>query len=315
MIQLLSILFSNMLSFNDMKHYLAFLTITMALAQPPPAKKVYISVDLEGISGVASETMVSAAGPEYDRGRKLMADDTNAAIRGALAGGAREIVVNDSHGSHANLRMEDLAPRARLITNSFKRYGMMEGLDATFDAVLFIGYHAKAGSTRGFFAHTGDSNVKDLEIDGRSVGESGMNAMLAAWYGVPVVLITGDDVAVEQYKEQAPNVRSVVVKRAINTRAGELFPLEEVHHEIEQAAREAVAGAHKMQPQHPPSIRVKIRFRDILTPELAEMLPTMERPEPDTIAYTSDSAPRAYNLIRFLYRWINPPPPRPGYDY
>ena len=304
-----------MLSFNDMKQCIGFLIVAAAMAQQPAAKKVYISVDLEGISGVASETMVSAAGSEYDRGRKLMADDTNAAIRGALAGGAREIVVNDSHGSHANLRIEDLAPGARLITNAFKRYGMMEGLDATFDAVLFIGYHAKAGSNRGFFAHTGDSNVKDLEIDGRSVGESGMNAVLAAWFGVPVVLITGDDVAVEQYKEQAPNVRSVVVKRAINTRAGELYPLDQVHREIEQAAREAVAAAHKMPPERPASIRVKIRFRDILTPELAEMLPTMERPEPDTIAYTSDSVPRAYSLIRLLYRWINPPSPRPGYDY
>src|SRR5260370_42635829 len=97
--------------------------------------------------------------------------------------------------------MEDLEPGARLITDAFKRDGMMQGLDETFDAALFIGYHAKAGSTRGFFAHTGDANVKDLEIDGRSVGEGGMNALLAAWYGVPVVLITGDDVAVEQLKE------------------------------------------------------------------------------------------------------------------
>src|ERR1035438_1123331 len=121
--QSLSRYIDNVLSFNDMKYYIGFLTITMALAQQPAAKKVYISVDLEGISGVASETMVSAAGSEYDRGRKLMADDTNAAIRGALAGGAREIVVNDSHGSHANLRIEDLAPGARLITNAFKRYG------------------------------------------------------------------------------------------------------------------------------------------------------------------------------------------------
>ena len=138
-----------------------------------------------------------------------------------------------------------------------------------------------------------------------------MNAMLAAWYGVPVVLITGDDVAVEQYKEQAPSVRSVVVKRAINTRAGELFPLDEVHAKIAEAARVAVAGAQKRPPQHPASIRVKIRFRDILTPELAEMLPTMERPEPDTIAYTSDSR-HGLTIDRFLYRWINPPPPRRG---
>lgn len=298
-----------------MKHWLGLVVVTAALAQPPAAKKVYISVDMEGISGVASETLVSAAGAEYERGRKLMAEDTNAAIRGALNGGAREIVVNDSHGSHANLRLEDLAPGIRLITDAFKRYGMMEGLDATFDAVLFIGYHAKAGSTRGFFAHTGDANVKDLEIDGQSVGESGMNALLAAWYGVPVVLITGDDVAVEQFKESAPSVRSVIVKRAINTRAGELRPLEEVHREIEVAARDAVASARKFPPQRPASVRVKLRFRDILIPEVAEILPTMERPLPDTIAYTSDSMPRAYSLIRLLYRWINPPPPRPGYDY
>ena len=122
-----------MLSFNDMKHSIGLLVIAAALAQPPAGKKVYISVDLEGISGVASDTMVSAAGSEYDRGRKMMAGDTNAAIRGALAAGAREIVVNDSHGSHSNLRIEDLAPGARLITNAFKRYGMMEGLDASFD--------------------------------------------------------------------------------------------------------------------------------------------------------------------------------------
>ena len=298
-----------------MKHLIGLLALASALAQPPTARKIYISVDMEGITGIASEALVSAAGAEYDRGRKLMAADTNAAIRGALSAGARQIVVNDSHGSHANLRLEDLTTGVTLITDAFKRYGMMQGLDETFDAVLFIGYHAKAGSTRGFFAHTGDANVKDLEIDGRSVGESGMNALLAAWYGVPVVLITGDDVAVEQYKESAPEVRSVVVKRAINTRAGELRSLDEVHAEIEQAARDAVANAHKSPPRRPASVRVKIRFRDTLTPELAELLPGMERPAPDTIAFTSDSAPRAYSIIRLLYRWINPPPPRPGYDY
>ena len=203
-----------------MKCLIGFILLTAAVAQTAPPRKVYISVDMEGISGVANEALVSAAGSEYDRGRKLMAADTNAAIRGAFAAGAHEIVVNDSHGSHTNLRLEDLAPGVRLITDTFKRYGMMQGLDETFDAALFIGYHAKAGSTRGFFAHTGDANLKDLEIDGRSVGEGSMNELLAAWYGVPVVLITGDDVAVEQFKEFAPNVRGVVVKRAINTRSG-----------------------------------------------------------------------------------------------
>jgi D-amino peptidase len=298
-----------------MKCLIGFILFAAAVGQTTAPRKVYISVDMEGISGVANDALVSAAGSEYERGRKLMAADTNAAIKGAFAAGAREIVVNDSHGSHTNLRLEDLAPGVRLITDTFKRYGMMQGLDDTFDAALFIGYHAKAGSTRGFFAHTGDANVKDLEIDGRSVGEGSMNALLAAWYGVPVVLITGDDVAVEQFKEFAPNVRGVVVKRAINTRSGELRPLDEVHREIETAAREALASARKTTPQRASSVRVKLRFRDTLTPELAEILPTMERPAPDTIAFNSDSMPHAYSLIRLLYRWINPPPPRSGYDY
>src|SRR5260370_9560188 len=106
--------------------------------------------------------------------------------------------------------MEDVGGGVRLIADAFKRYGMMQGLDETFDAALFIGYHAKAGSTRGFFAHTGDTNVKDLEIDGRSLVEGSMNELLAAWYGVPVVLITGDDVAGGPFEEFAPNVRGVV---------------------------------------------------------------------------------------------------------
>jgi len=135
--------------------------------------------------------------------------------------------------------------------------------------------------------HTGDANVKDLEIDGRSVGEGSMNALLADWYGVPVVLITGDDVAVEQFKEFAPNIHGVVVKRAINTRSGELRPLDEVHREIETAAREAIAAAHKTTPQRAASVRVKLRFRDTLTPELAGILPTMERPAPDSIAFSA----------------------------
>ena len=117
-----------------------------------------------------------------------MAEDANAAIRGAFDGGATDVLVNDSHGSQRNLLPEDLDPRARLITHSFKRYGMMEGLDETFDAVIFVGYHAKADAPRGLFAHTGSGVVRDLQINGRSVGEGGMNAALAAWYGVPVVV-------------------------------------------------------------------------------------------------------------------------------
>ena len=134
----------------------------LAVPAAQTGKKVYISVDMEGISGISGDDQLSPSGREYDRSRKLMADDTNAAIRGAIAAGATEVVVNDAHGSHRNIRPEDLHPAARLISHGFKRYGMMEGLDDTFDAVIFIGYHAKAENPAGLFPHTGTGVVRNL---------------------------------------------------------------------------------------------------------------------------------------------------------
>jgi D-amino peptidase len=268
-------------------------------------KKVYISVDMEGISGISGSDQLSPGGSEYARSRKLMAEDANAAIRGALAAGATDIVVNDSHGGQRNLLPEDLDPSARLISHSFKRYGMMEGLDGSFHAVLLIGYHAKAGTPGGLFAHTGSGVLRDLQINGRSVGEGGMNTLLAAWYGVPVVLITGDDVAVAEVREVATEARGVIVKRAINVRAVELAPLERVRKEIEAAARDAVASAKKTKPQQGGPFRVQMQFRDTLIPEIAEAFPNIRRVGPETVSYSTDTMPAAYRLIRVLYRFIS----------
>ena len=269
-------------------------------------KKVYISVDLEGISGVNGDDQTSAGQPEYGRARKLMAEDANAAIRGAFDGGAADVLVNDSHGGQRNLLPEDLDPRARLISHSFKRHGMMEGLDESFDAVIFVGYHAKADAPRGLFAHTGSGVVRDLQINGRSVGEGGMNAALAAWYGVPVVVVSGDDVAVAEIKESVPNVRGVVVKRAINIRAVELKPLVAARREIEQAAKEGVAGAKKGTPQRQGPYKIVMRYRNFTFAEVATAFREIESVAPDTVAFTRDTMPDAYRLIRVLYRFINP---------
>jgi len=270
------------------------------------SKKVYISVDMEGLSGVSGDDQISGEGPGYERGRRLMADDTNAAIRGALAGGATDVLVNDSHGGQRNLRLEDLHPSARLISHSFKRVGMMEGLDETFDAVIFIGYHTKADSFEGLFAHTGSGVVRDVRVNDLSIGEGGLNTLLASWYGVPVVLVTGDDKAVAQVREVATRAQGVVVKRAINERAVELRPLEVVHREIEDAAREAVAAATRVEPIRESVYRVRLQFRNTLYPEVASAFPSIERPAPDTVAFETDSMPHAYRLIRVLYRFINP---------
>ena len=124
---------------------------------------------------------------------------------------------------------------------------MMEGLDESFDAVIFIGYHAKAGNPGGLFAHTGSGVVRDVRVNGESLGEGGLNTMVAAWYGVPVALVTGDDVAVKQVAEVATSAKTVAVKRAINPRAVELRPFAAVHGEIEEAAYLGVRDAKKFQ--------------------------------------------------------------------
>jgi len=280
--------------------------LVLAASAGAQTKRVYISVDMEGISGVVGDDQTSAGQPEYNRSRKLMAEDANAAIRGAFAGGATEVVVNDSHGSQRNLLPEDLDPRARLISHSFKRHGMVEGLDETFDAVIFVGYHAKADSPRGLFAHTGSGVVKDVLVNGRSAGESGLNTLMAHWYGVPVVMISGDDVAVAQQKEWTPNVRGVVVKRAINMRAVESRPLGDARKEIEAAARESVAASKKPAPERAATYTVRMQLRNFTIPEVATAFSEIKLIAPDTVEFSRSTMPEAYRVVRVLYRFINP---------
>jgi D-amino peptidase len=287
-----------------------FVSVVVASDAAAQGKKVYISVDMEGISGVVGDDQTSAGQPEYGRSRKLMAEDANAAIRGAFDGGATEVVVNDSHGSQRNLLPEDLDPRARLISHSFKRHGMVEGLDETFDAVIFVGYHAKADSPRGLFAHTGSGVVKDVQVNGRSAGEGGLNTLMAHWYGVPVVMITGDDVAIEQQKEWTPSVRGVVVKRAINMRAVEARPLAEARREIQAAATEAVAASKKparpSEAERGQGYRVRMQLRNFTIPEVATAFSEIKLVAPDTVEFSRTTMPEAYRIIRVLYRFISP---------
>jgi D-amino peptidase len=270
------------------------------------ARKIFICVDMEGISGVSSAEQTGGTGADYNRARKMMADDTNAAIRGAVEGGATEIVVIDSHGSGHNLQRDDIEAPARLISeNSVRRYGMMDGLDATFDAVLFIGHHAKAGSPVGVFAHTQNGNIRDVQINGRSVGEGGMNTLYAAWHGVPVVMVTGDQIAVAQIQEVATGALGVTVKRAINGRAVELRPTAEAREEIRRTAAQAVRTARKPVQRPAGPFRIQIWYRDTSIPGVGEAIPGIERPAPDSLAFSAESLPPAYALYRVLYRHID----------
>ena len=195
------------------------------LSQSGNNLKVFISVDMEGITGVVNWEEVSRDGKDYDYFRKIMTQEANAAIEGALEAGATEIVVRDSHGSARNILPEMLNRNAKLLrdwSGGFK--SMMEGIDETFHAVIFIGYHAKAGTPNAILRHTMSGNITDVSINGVSLPEAGINALIAGYYNVPVVFLSGDLAITEQVTELFGKVETVAVKEGIGKAALNLHP-------------------------------------------------------------------------------------------
>ena len=168
--------------------------------------KVFLSTDMEGTAGVVDWEQCVGDGPEAAAGRKLLLAEVNAAIEGALAGGATEIVVNDSHSTCATSRRTSWPAQASYISGSHKPLYMMQGLDASFDAVLFISYHGSVGACAGLSHTYNPRAVVEARLDGVVTGEAGINALVAAHYGVPVVLVTGDRVACEETEALMPGV-------------------------------------------------------------------------------------------------------------
>lgn len=189
---------------------------TTGAAQEAPGLRVFISVDMEGLAGVVTASDVRASGPDYAHFRAIMAAETNAAIEGAFRAGATDVLVRDSHGGKQNLLPGDVDPRARLLRGaSTGPKNMMEGVDSTFDAVVFIGYHAKAGTPGAILEHTSTGNVLDFAINGVSLPEGGYNALVAGLYGVPVVFVSGDRAAVDQIRSLLGPIEGVAVKEEV----------------------------------------------------------------------------------------------------
>ena len=265
--------------------------------------RVFISVDMEGISGIAHSEMTSAAGAEYGRGRDLLMRDLNAAVRGALDAGAAEILVNDSHGSMRNVRVEELLPPARLISHNSKPFGMMQGLDGGFDAVFFIGYHARAGNPDGLMAHTGSgAKVREIRVGGEPAGEGDMNALLAAHHGVPVALATGDEALVRELGDRLGGAEFVAVKRAIRRTTAELLHPEVTASRIREAAARALRNLPDAPSPPEAPVEVEIRYTRPDLAEIASLLPEIDRSAPDTVRFRTGDMAEAYAIIRVLYR-------------
>ena len=264
--------------------------------------KIYLSADIEGIAGVVSAAETEPLTPEWARARRLMMGEVNAAIEGALAAGAREILVNDAHWTKKNLMLEDLHPAASLLSGDIKPYSMMAGIDQGFDAALFIGYHARAGSAASSIDHTyvGPQLVQGVWLNGIEVGEYGLNGALAGYFGVPVALMTGDQTACAQAREFfGDHLETVVVKQAVTRVAAINLSIPRVHQLIREGTQRALANPH---PPHvvPPPISLRIKFTRSLQADRAEYLPGSRRAAPTVVEFTDEDYARVFRAFYAL---------------
>lgn len=293
---------------KNQKFYLLF-TIVFLLVMPikgakaEEGLKVFISVDMEGLAGVVAHDHVVTDGQDYQMARNWATQEANAAIRGALEAGATEIVINDSHGQMRNIIADKLNPAARLITGSPKPLGMMQGIDETFDAAIFIGYHARAGSKDGALNHTySSSSVYSLRVNGQEVGESEFNAMLAGHFNVPVVMIAGDQTLCKQVKDiLGKDLVTTEVKKSIGRSAANTLVPSKAQEKIKENTRVALEKLNEMEPlkQEPP-YSFEIDFLYSNHAQAAELVPGVSRKAPRTVEYTQEDLIEGVRLFRAL---------------
>jgi D-amino peptidase len=263
--------------------------------------RVYISVDMEGIAGVSHSAPTDRADRGYPAAVDLMVGEANAAIEGACSGGATEVVVNDSHGHMFNLVPADLDPRATVIQGQ-KPWSMVQGAGGPagggpFDVALFVGYHARAGHPTGTIAHTYSSAPTMTRLSGRPVGETGINAAVLGAWGVPVGLVTGDEVLADEVAEWLPWAMRVVVKLGVSRRAAASKHPSVARDLVRDGAREAIrraaAGELELLAIDAPVV-LETEFRNAGEADHAAVVPGAERYGDRGVRITADDAVAAY---------------------
>lgn len=227
--------------------------------------KIFISVDMEGITGVIHWDEISGTNQDYQYFRKIMTQEANAAIEGALEKGVSEIVVRDAHGSARNIISDMLNENAKLLREwSSSPFGMMEGIDETFNAVICIGYHAKASTPNGTLKHTMSGSILDLKVNGVSLPELGWNGLIAGYYNVPIIFVSGDRAICDQAKTLFQEIETVVVKQGIGQAALNLHP-KKSQQLIKQGVKKALQRISDVKPlkfNEPYTIEIQFKNED-----------------------------------------------------
>lgn len=266
--------------------------------------KVYISADMEGVTGVASADQLSPSGFEYQQAREWMTNEVLAAMQGAREAGATEFVVSDSHGNGESLLIDKFPGDVPVrVVRSFPRpLGMMEGIDSSFAAVIFIGYHASTSSTIGVRAHTQSSALLTrIALNGTSMSEAGINAAIAAHYGVPVVMITGDDAIVDETRRRLGPIEGVAVKHAIGFHSAATLTPAAAQKLIRQQAKVALERRDQTRPYPVTSpIALEVSFKNYRPVELLGYLPGVERIDSHTVRLVARDMREVSKLLEFM---------------
>jgi len=285
------------------------LTALALLVTPGAAQqddlKVYISADMEGVVGAVTGDQLGPGGFEYQRFREIMTNEVNAAIEAAREAGATEILVSDSHGNGENLLIERLPPDIQLVRSWPRPLMMMEGIDETFDAAIFIGYHSSTTNTEGVRAHTiSSANLTAVRLNGVEMLEASINAAIAGDFGVPVVMISGDDAVVEEARRVVGDMEGAVVKWSLGFHSARTLMPEASYALIRERVGAALARLGDFQPYRMEGpVELEISFKNYMPAEVMAYLPIVERVDAHTIRFVGQDMTEISKFIAFTTRY------------
>ncbi len=278
----------------------ALLALSATATAQDDGLRIYISADMEGVVGAVTGEQLGPGGFEYERFRQFMTNEVNAAIDAARAAGATEFLVSDSHGNGQNLLIEQLPDDVMVVRSWPRPLGMMEGIDETFDGVIFIGYHASTANTRGVRAHTMSSaNITSLRLNGIEMTEGSMNAAIAGHFGVPVILVTGDDAAVAENQVIIGNIEGAIVKWSNGFHSATTLTPEAAYEEIRVRTASAISRIDEFEPYVLDTpIELELSLKHYMPVETLAYLPNVEKVNSHTIRFIGEDMIEISKFLR-----------------
>lgn len=264
--------------------------------------KIYISADMEGVAGVVTDEQLGPSGFEYERFREFMTQEVNAAIDAAFAAGATDILVSDSHGNGQNLLIEKLPDNVQVVRSWPRPLMMMQGIDETFDGVIFLGYHTSTVNKEGVRAHTmSSSRLTDIRLNGVSMPEAGINAAIAGHFGVPVIMISGDDAIIKEATELLGNIEGAVVKWAYGFHSAKSLTPQAAQKVIRDKVKKAIGRINEFKPYKLNApVQIDVRFKNYRPAEMLSFLPIIERPDSHTVKFTGRNMIEVSKFLEFV---------------